>query len=571
MKNTLIAQIFYEIADYLEFDSVPFKPQAYRRAALKIENFDFNICELKDLKELKKIPGIGEAIAHKIIEICETGKLEYLKKLKKEIDVDLAALQEIEGLGPRKIKKIATTLNVKNVTDLKKVAAKGLIKELEGFGEISEKNILKNIDLIENRTHRFTYGEISSYVNAFLEKIREIPEVKKAEIAGSYRRHKETIGDLDILVITKSASKVRESVGEMTEIVNIVANGPTKMSFDLANGLRTDLRFLKEAEFGSALMYFTGNKEFNIKMRSLSIRNGWKLSEYGLFDEDKNIASKTEEDIFKKLKLNYIPPECRTDNGEIEIAKEQSFEFILPEKLPLGDVHMHTKYSDGENTMEEIIQKALELGYKYIAFSDHSGSLAVANPLDAETFPKYFQAIERLNKKYPKIKILKSAEVNILVDGSLDLEEKWLKKLDLVIGSIHTGMQSFDDIEKNTERYLNALDNPYLNLIGHPTTRRFNQKEELDVDWQKVFEKAKEKQVALELNSTPDRLDLPVNLLRLAKKIGNKIVINTDSHTIGSMPNIWLGVYQARRAFLEESDVLNYLEIEDFLEWFRKV
>lgn len=570
MKNTQISQIFHQIADVLEFDGVAFKPQAYRRAAIKIENFDFDICEIGGIKELKKIPGIGEAIAQKIVEICETGKLEYLEKLRKEIEVDLENLQKIEGLGPKKLKKIANALDIKTVADLKQVAQKGLIKELEGFGAKSEINILKNIDLIEKRTHRFPYGHIAPEVKDFLEKLKKIPEVEKAEIAGSFRRHKETIGDLDILIITKDAKKISETVEKFPEVISIIANGPTKMSFDLESGLRTDLRFLEEKCFGSALMYFTGNKEFNIKIRSLSIRYGWKLNEYGLFEDEKIIAGKTEKEIFKKLKLNYIPPECREDNGEIEIAQREKFDFILRKKLPKGDLHMHTKYSDGENTMEEMTEKALELGHKYIAFSDHSGSLAVANPLNKENFPLYFAEIEKLNKKYLQIRILKSAEVNILVDGCLDLEEKWLKKLDIVIGSIHTGMHDFDNIEKNTKRYLKALDNPYLNIIGHPTTRRFNQKEMLDVDYKTVFEKAKARRVALELNSTPDRLDLPVHLLRLAKSVGNKIVINTDSHTIRSLPNLWLGVYQARRAFLEKSDVLNYLDVNGFLNWFKK-
>lgn len=567
MKNLLIAKKFREVADILEFEGIAFKPQAYRRAALKIENFNFDICEIGGIRELMELPGVGEAIAQKIVEICETGELKYLQKLKKEIDVDLESLEKVEGIGPKKIRKLFEELNIKNLKDLKKAALAGQIKDIEGFGETTEKKIIQNIKQVETRQKRFVYGQIGLQVNLFLEKLKEFPEVDTAEVAGSFRRHKETIGDLDILVVTQHPEKLSQRIAELKEVENIVGQGLKKMSFDLDIGLRVDIRFVDAESFGSALLYFTGNKDFNINLRKIAIAKNWKLNEYGLFAGTKSIAGKTEEEIFTKLGLHYIPPECREDTGEIEIAKKRDFDFILPERLPLGNVHLHTRFSDGEGLVQEMAQKAISMGFKYIAISDHAGTLAVAHPVKDDHFDDYLEKIEEIDKKYPKIKILKAAEVNIMANGELDLEEKWLKKLDLVIGSIHSGVSG--DSVKNTERYMKALDNPYLNIIAHPTGRRFNLKEGMELDYRKIFEKAKLKKVAFEINATPDRIDLPVHLLKLAKEIGNKIVINTDSHTISSMENIWLGIYQARRAFLEESDVLNYLGVEEFLGCFR--
>lgn len=557
MKNLEIAKILYKIADILEFQGVEFKPVAYRRAANNIETMSEDIEEVYKQNKLENISGVGKNIAEKIAEFIKTGKLKYYEDLKKKIPIELDELMAIPEIGPKKAKFLYEKLKIKNIKDLKRAALTHKIQHLERMGVKTEETILRGIDLLEKNRGRMLLGYALPITNELENKLKSLKEVEIVNVAGSIRRMKETIGDADILVISNNSKKVIDFFTKLGEVKEILAMGETKSSVRLNNGLQVDLRVVERKSYGAALNYFTGSKEHNIALRRIAQTNRLKLSEYGLFKRSKYIAGKSEEEIYKTLGLRYIEPELRENTGEIEVSKKNKLPDLVKYDSIKGDFHLHTKFSDGINTIEEMAYACKKIGYEYMAISDHS-KLAVAGGMSDKDILNYTKEIEKV--KVSGIKILKSSEVNILKDGTLDLKNSTLKELDLVIGSIHSYFKLSK--EEMTERILKVMDNEYLTILGHPTGRLIGKREPYDFDVDKVFSKAKERNIVLEINSFPERLDLKDNLIKLAREYKVKFVINTDSHSIEHLHFIKLGIGQARRGWLEANDIINTYDIK---------
>ncbi|MEJ2294131.1 MAG: DNA polymerase/3'-5' exonuclease PolX [Candidatus Lokiarchaeota archaeon] len=557
LKNNKIADMLYEIADLLELKGIQFKPQAYRRAARNIKSLPESIESLYVEGELKEIPGVGESIALKIKEILETGKLQYLDDLKEEFPKHLQNLLKIQGLGPKRLMKLYKELDIKNLEDLEKALKNEEIQKIEGFGKKSEENILKGIQLYKESQKRFLLGDILPIALELKNMLIKQEVTEKVEVAGSIRRRKETIGDVDILVVSDNPSQIMDFFVNLEMVNRVLSKGLTRSSVITKNNLQIDLRVIERSSFGSALLYFTGSKEHNIKLRKIALERNWKLSEYGLRDKDKNvvIAQEKEDQIYKVLNMEYIPPELREDRGEIEAAIENKLPKLIELSDIRGDLHIHTKWSVGENSIEEMAHKGIVLGYQYIAICDHTKGLQVANGLDENRFTEQFKEIDKLNEKLDEIEILKGAEVNIDSNGKLDMNNSILKELDVVIASIHSGFKSTNQML--TDRLISAMHNDYVNIIGHPTGRIIHHREALDLDLTKIFNMASVLGIYMELNSYPNRLDLSDINCKKAKNSDLKIVINTDAHNKTHMNYMELGVVTAKRGWIEKPDVLN--------------
>jgi len=560
-KNLEIAALFNQLADILEIrGELPFKVSAYRKAARTLENLDKNVEEIFSQTPAQKIPGIGEGLEKKIREYLETGKISKLEEEKKKIPVGLVDLLSIPGLGPKTIAKAADKLGVKNITDLKRVIENGSLTNLFGLGKKKVEGILKGIQFREKQHGRITLREATEIANEIIEYMKKGPKIKEISPAGSLRRKKETIGDIDTIVAAKDGEKIIQHFCNFPGTSNVIASGTTKGSIliESPEGSRqVDLRVVAPAEFGSALQYFTGSKEHNIKIRNIAKQKGLKISEYGVFRDDKKIAGKKEEEVYEILGLRWIPPELREDRGEIEASGVGG----LPELVELsdikGDLHIHSNFSDGNSSIEEIVKKAVKLGYSYVAITDHSVSVKYANGLEPERLEKQWEEISRVQRNHPEIRILKGTEVDILSDGKLDYPDSLLEKLDWVIAAIHQGFK------KNvTERIIFALRNPHVNAVAHPTGRLLSRREGYEVDIDKVIEEAGKLGKCLELNSYYDRLDLSDQNLMKAKKAGVKIAIGTDSHDIAGLNQMQFGVGTARRGWLEKKDIINCFETE---------
>ncbi len=560
-NNKPIGEIFYQMAEILELKGYVWESRAYQKAARTIENLSKDVEEIynqEGLKGLMKISGIGEGLAKKIEEFLETQKIKKHQELLKSIPRGLVDIMSIPGMGPKRASKLYKELKIDSVEKLEKAAKQGKIRVLEGFGEKSEQDILKGVEIFKRGQERMFLGDGLNLANEIVNRLKSLKEVEKIEIAGSIRRRKETIGDIDILVISKKPAAVMDFFVKMPNVDFVQSKGDTKSSVTLKQGLDCDLRVLEEKSFGAALNYFTGSKEHNVKLRQLAITKGWKLSEYGLFDKtNKQIAGKTEEEIYKKLGMSYIEPELRENTGEIEASKEGKLPNLVKYHSIKGDLHVHTKWSDGINTIEEMVKASIDLGYQYIAITDHSKVEKQANGLDEKKTLKYITEIEKARKKFPEINILAGSEVSILKDGKLDFSKNILKKLDWVVGSVHSGFKT--GIEEMTKRVLTALDSGYINVMGHPTGRIVNQRNPFEIDLDKVFEKAKPLGIFMEINSSR-RLDLSDSNIKKAKEFGLKFCIDTDAHSIEGLKRIELGISQARRGWLEEKDVVNTLD-----------
>src|SRR3989344_1094691 len=562
MKNIEIALIFYKIADILEMLGIEWKPIAYRRAARVIETMSKDIETIynKDgLKGLMQISSIGKALAKKIEEYILTDKIKEYELLKKQIPKGFEDLLYVQGIGPKKVYKLFKKLKIDNIQKLENAAKKGLIRKLEGFGDKSEQEILKSIEIFKKGQERMLLGKALPIAREIESSLEKLKEVKKVVIAGSVRRMKETIKDIDILVISSNPKKVVNTFTTMPNVERVLAKGETKSSIVLKQGINSDLRVLEEKSFGAGLNYFTGSKDHNVELRRIAITKGLKLSEYGLFNakNGRYVCGRTEQDVYKKLGLSYVAPELRENLGEIQAAKKSKLPKLIDYDSLNGDLHMHTKWSDGANTTEEMINACINLDYKYIAITDHSKSEYVANGLDEKRLLKHCQEIDELQKKYPQIRVLKGAEVDILSDGKLDYSDKILKKLDIVIASIHSRFKS--QKEEMTKRIIKALENKYVNIFSHPTGRLINEREPYEVDIEKLFETARENNVFLEINSFPSRLDLKDINIKLALEHEVKFAINSDSHSTEHLKYIELGIAQARRGWLESKDILNTL------------
>ena len=566
MKNQEIARILYQIADLLEIKGVEFKPRAYRKAAQNIEGLSVDIEDLYREGKLESIPGVGKNIAKKIEEYIKTGKVKKLEELKEEIPVDIESLMEVEGLGPKMIKTLYEKLGVKNLDDLERVAKERRIRRLKGFGEKTELKILEGIEIARRRQHRFILGYALPEANRIIETLK--PYVKKISMAGSIRRRKETIGDVDILAVAEDAERVMGLFTEMKEVEKILARGSTKSSVRLHGGMQVDLRVVAEESFGSALQYFTGSKEHNIELRKIAIKKGYKLNEYGLFKGEERIAGEKEEDVYKALGMQWIPPEMRENRGEVELALQRKLPEIVEYEDVKGDLQMHTKWSDGANTIEEMVQEARKLGHKFIAITDHVGSLKIAGGMDEEKIAEQAREIEKVREKYDDIYIFHGVEANIMKDGSIDVGKEVLKNVDVVLASIHSAFRMEE--KEMTARLLKAMDNEYVDIIAHPTCRIIQKREPIKVDMEKVMEKAKENDIVMEINAYPERLDLNDLNVKMAVEYGVKLSIGTDAHAKEHLRFYELGTAVARRGWATKKDVINTYDVDNLKRMFEK-
>ncbi len=574
ITNNEIAKILKEIGEYLEMEDVPFKPRAYEKAAGIIEGLDEELTDIYQrggLEALKKISGIGSSIAEKIEELILTGRLKYYEELKKKIPVDLATLTQVEGLGPKKIKHLYQKLGIKNLEDLEKAAKEGKIRNLEGFGLKSEENILKGIDFLKKSGSRFILGFVMAYLREIENRLKNLKEVEKIVIAGSVRRRKETIGDVDILIVSKNPKPVMDYFVSMPEVIHVYAHGETKSMVKMKNGLDVDLRVVPREAYGSALNYFTGSKEHNVALRELALKKGYKLNEYGLFKGEKRIAGATEEEIYQALGLEYIEPEMRENNGEIELALKKQLPKLIDYDELKGDLQVQTNWTDGANSIEEMAKEAIASGLEYIAITDHTKRLAMAHGLDEKRIQAQWREIDELNLKFKKknikFKILKGTECDILKDGSLDLPDEILSKLDIVGASVH----SYFNLPKKeqTERIKRAMDNPHVDIIFHPTGRIINRRQPYEVDIDELIKHAKKTGTVLEIDAYPDRLDLKDEHIRKCVKEGVKLSIDSDAHSVTHFAYLEYGIAQARRGWATKNDIINAWPLEKMLKFLK--
>lgn len=558
MKNQEISNIFKEIAEILEIKGEnPFRIRAYERAARNIEAIPEDIgVYIKD-ESLKSIPGIGKDLEEKIKEIVSTGGLKYLTELKKDIPQGLIDMLNVPGIGPKTAKLLNEKLGIQDLVMLERMAHAGKIKDLPGMKEKTEENILRGIELLKRGRDRMDLKTAKDVADSFIAHLNKVKDVKKIDVAGSLRRMKDTVRDIDILVSSKKPEKVMDKFTTLPDVKDVLAKGDTKSSIVTKDGIQVDVRVIEDASYGAALMYFTGSKEHNIKLRQMAIKKGLKLSEYGIFKKNKRIAGKTEEDMYKTLGLPYIIPELREDRGEFQAATEGTLPNPVKVKDIKGDLHVHSKWSDGGSSIEEVVLKARALRYEYIAITDHSQGLKIAGGLDKKKLNTKRKEIERLRKKYRDIKILFGTEVDIDSDGNLDYPDDILKEMDVVVAAVHSGFKQSK--EKITGRIIKACKNKYVDMIAHPTGRLWGAREPYDIDMEEVIKAAKETSTALEINSFPQRMDLNDTNCRMAKEFGVKLVINTDAHIADQLEMMRFGVSVARRGWLEKQDVLNTL------------
>ncbi len=563
VHNAEIADIFNRLADLLEIDGAnPFRVRAYRNAGRVIGGLPKSAAELlKQGKDLSELPGIGKALAAKIATIVGTGTLPQLKEVAKRVPVALATLMRVEGIGPKRVKALYDELGIRSIEDLKRAARTGRIRTLEGFGEKTEQTILAGIERVAGDTRRVKLAEAEQIALPLTEFLASIDGVKQVAVAGSYRRRKETVGDLDILVTATRGSPVMDRFASYDEVTEVLAKGATRSTVRLRSGLQVDLRVVAGASYGAALHYFTGSKAHNIAVRTLGAKKGLKINEYGVFAGTRRIAGRSEEEVFAQVGLPYIPPELRENRGELEAARTRR----LPELVELddirGDLHCHTKATDGRATLEEMAMAAREHGYEYLAVTDHSRHVAVAHGLDAKRLAAELEDIDRLNDKLEDIVVLKSVELDILDDGSLDLPDSILKRLDLVVAAVHYrfGLSR----RAQTDRIMRALDNRRVNILAHPSGRLINEREAYEVDMERILERAKKAGCFVELNAHPDRLDLDDAHCMLAKQLGLKVAISTDAHSLTDLDFMRFGIGQARRGWLEPDDVINTRPLAD--------
>ena len=558
------------MAEFIEMDKASFISIAYNKASRILESLENDIEEIYKeggVEELKKISGVGKGIAEKIEEYIKTGKIKRYQELKKKCPVDLEKLISIEGLGAKKIKAFYKELNIRNLKDLEKAAKAGKIGELDNFGKKSEQNILQAIKFVKAGDNKFLLGKAIPIVKEIINNLKKLPEVSNISSAGSVRRMKEVIGDVDILVVSSKPKKVIDFFVKMPRVVKIWAQGSTKSSVRLRNGLDCDLRIVKKESFGSALQYFTGSKEHNISTRLIAKKKGLKLNEYGVYKNDKRIAGKNEKEVYQAIGLKYIEPELRSNTGEIEASLNDKLPKLIRYNDIKGDTHCHSNWSDGSDSIEQIVKAAKKIGYEYIAITDHAGFLKIANALDEKRLLKQIFEIDRINKKLSGIKIIKGAEVDIKVDGSMAIKDEVLAKLDFVYGAIHSSFK----MNKNdmTNRLIRAIENPNIDAIAHPTGRIIQKREEYKIDFDKIFKVAKKTKTALEINAHYNRLDLKDSYIRQAKENGVKIVIGTDAHSLDNLSMMKFGVAQARRGWAEKKDILNTRSYKEFIQYFK--
>ncbi len=562
MENHHIADIFDEIADVLELkDESVFRIRSYRRGARVIRDLPEDVKVLSESGGLLEVPGIGKSLAEKIEEVLATGTSKFYEKIKKAPEYCLLPLLGIPGIGPKHAIQFYRVLGVESIDDLEKAARGGRLHELDRMGEKLEEKILKGIDQYRRSKGRFRLAEGLLHADAVVEELRKLKSVTRIEVAGSCRRMKETIGDIDILVISRSPEKIMDAFTTMKSVADVIARGDTRSSVMIQAGIQVDLRILRRENYGAALHYFTGSKDHNVIIRDRGKRMGRRVSEYGVFNVEtaERLGGATEKEVFAAVDLPFIPPEIRENSGEFEAADEGRLPSLVEMKDIRGDLHMHTTATDGRNTAEEMALAAKERGYKYIAITDHSRAVRVAGGLDDDELAAYIKVVRKVNRDVKGIEVLAGVEVDILKDGSLDLSDRVLKQCDVVIAAVHSG---FNMPEAGmTARILAAFENENVNILAHPTGRIIGEREPYEVDIEAVIAGARKAGIALELNAFPDRLDLKDIHCRAARDAGAKISIDTDSHAAVHLGNMRYGVGTARRGWCEAGDILNTMSL----------
>ncbi len=557
VQNADIAEIFQRIAALLELQGAnPFRVRAYRQAARTINDLPQSVTSLVEKgSDLKDLPHIGRDLAAKITAIVETGKCETLEKLKTQFPPGLIDLLHIKGLGPKRVAALYQQFNIKDANDLRRVAAAGELQQLPGFSDRSVQKILRALDAGDAAEKRVMWVYAQGVALPLLNWLKKFSGVKRATVAGSFRRKRETVGDLDILVTCKKDTPVMQRFVEYEEVAEVVSKGSTRSTVILRNGLQVDLRLVPETCYGAALHYFTGAKAHNIAVRERGIKRGLKINEYGIFKGDKRLAGRAEEDVYKQLGLPYIEPEIRENRGELEAAQQGKLPRLIVLTDIHGDLHAHTRASDGRDTLEAMVEAARERGYDYLAITEHTKHLTIAHGLDEKRLRKQCEEIDQLNERLKGFTVLKSAEVDILDDGSLDLPDSILKELDLTVCAVH---YKFDLPAKiQTERIIRAMDNRHFNILAHPTGRLIDEREPYKLNMERLMNAAREKGCILEINSQPERLDLNDIHCRMAKDLGVKLAISTDSHSAKQLDNMRFGIAQARRGWVERGNVIN--------------
>ena len=582
MENLEIAKVLSQMADLLEIqDANPFRVRAYRNAARFVDGYAKPMRKLvEEESDLTDLPGIGKEMARHIHELIETGGLSVLDELAEKIPRSLIDVIELPGVGPKKAKKLWKELGVETVDELEQRAEAGDVAALDGFGEKSQDKILTGIEQFRQHRSRFKLVEADLLVQPLLEYLQESSEIERLEVAGSYRRRVETVGDIDLLAIASDAEAVMGRFTSYREVTQIQMSGSTRGRVSLQSGLEVDLRILTEPSYGAALVYFTGSKEHNIKLRKRAIERGLRLSEYGVFREDgdggaaseekdpwagEQVAGRTEKEVYATVELPWIAPELREDRGEVEAAARGELPVLVELGDMQGDLQMHSTWSDGKNSIEEMVTACAARGYEYMALTDHSKALAMTGGLDAKRIREQWKEIEEVQERHPEIRILRSQEVDILADGTLDQDDDVLEELDLVVVSVHS---RFDlPAAEQTARVLTALRHPHVDVLAHPTGRLINRRPPFDLQIDEVLDCAKENGVVVELNAHPERLDLKDSHLMLARELGLKVAISTDAHRARDLDLMHYGVEQARRAWLSKADVLNALPLKEFLRF----
>ena len=571
MRNLDIAKLFHEIADLLEIkDENVFKIRAYRRAAMNLESLTEEVEAVAARGGLADIAGIGKDLAAKIQQALETGRMAYLEELRAEIPRGVVELMAIPGVGPKTAKLLFRQLQVDSVDRLEALALQGTLLGLPGIKQKTVDNILKGIQVVKAGWERMPLGRALPLAHELVRILEQLPDVKQISMAGSLRRMRETVKDVDLLVTSTKPATVMAVFTSLPQVAEVLLQGDTKATIRHREGIQVDLRVVEPDCFGAALQYFTGSKAHNIRVRELAVRKGLKVSEYGVFKEatGKRIAGATEEEVYKAIGLPYIPPELREDAGEVEAALDGRLPDLLELRDIRGDLHAHTNWTDGHHPLETLIETAQQKGYEYIIVSDHSRSVTVAGGLSEEKLLEQIGRIRAIGKKYTKIRILAGSECDILADGTMDFSDRVLAQLDIVICAIHSRFKQ--DRAGMTARIVKALSNPYVHIFAHPTGRLIGERDPYDVDLEAVFAAARQYGKALEINAQPSRLDLNDHHARRAKELGIKLAISTDTHVLDQLDNMSLGVAVARRAWIERSDVINTWPADTLLAWAHK-
>lgn len=572
VHNADIAAIFNDIADLLDIQGGnPFRIRAYRNAARTVGSLMKSLEEMvNEGQDLSELPGIGKDLAGKIEEIVRTGSLVQLKELQEKMPSGLIALMNLPALGPKRVKAIHQALGVKNLEDLKKAMAAGKVGAMPGFGKKIEQKITEGLQRLESGEglQRIKLSVAEEICDPLVAYLRQAEGVLQVEPAGSYRRRRETVADLDILVVCTNPAAFSDHFARYYYISQVISQGDTLISAILRNGLRVDVRMVPRESLGAALVYFTGSKSHNIAIRKIAVRKQLKINEYGVFKGARSVAGKTEEEVYAQIGLRYIEPELREDRGEVAAAQENRLPKLIHLSDIQGDLQSHTKATDGKFTIQEMAAAARALGYRYLAITDHSKRVAMAKGLDAKRLAAQIQEIDSINRSLNDFVVLKSIEVDILENGTLDLPDDILKELDIVLCSAHYYLDLPKD--KQTARILRAMDNPHFHILGHPTGRLIGEREPCEIDLERVMRGAKERGCFVELNAQPDRLDLSDIYCQMAKEMGLKIAISTDAHSKENLRYMKYGIAQARRGWIEKNDVINARPVEELLKLIKR-